>query len=293
MKSCPYCGKQYPDDATVCEIDGESLSVPVEFRKKVTGVWRGVYGYAETGGLGLKPVKFTLKLEQGWLEHFTGKVTEDAPDGMPETGVIDGYHQSPTVEFTKQMPVGYVVDPEGRRMTIRQYVIAQGHECETEIPSAPIFYQGTFLDKNRVQGTWIIKPHKIPLPGGWSMSLGETSGIWCAEFVTTDIQANSTGGPIEPYFDKSFLALPQDPERSGPQDAPTLRSLGKFNVADAEDILKKFEKAGLWFEINRDDGPMRQMSPITAAMGGFSGTASLIEIFVNPEDEARAVELMG
>jgi hypothetical protein len=25
MKSCPYCGKEYPDDATICSIDGESL----------------------------------------------------------------------------------------------------------------------------------------------------------------------------------------------------------------------------------------------------------------------------
>jgi membrane protease YdiL (CAAX protease family) len=25
MKSCPYCGKEYPDDATTCLIDGESL----------------------------------------------------------------------------------------------------------------------------------------------------------------------------------------------------------------------------------------------------------------------------
>ena len=140
MKPCPYCGKQYPDDATVCLIDGTSLSIPVEYRKKITGVWRGVYGYAEAGRLaGMKPVPFTLKLEQGWLEHFTGTVTEDAPEGMPGTGVIDGYYQAPTIEFTKQMPVGYVAGPDGSRMTIREYVITQGHKCEHELPSSPIF----------------------------------------------------------------------------------------------------------------------------------------------------------
>jgi hypothetical protein len=26
MKTCPYCGKAYPDDATVCAVDGESLT---------------------------------------------------------------------------------------------------------------------------------------------------------------------------------------------------------------------------------------------------------------------------
>ena len=25
MKNCPYCGKEYPDDATVCAVDGELL----------------------------------------------------------------------------------------------------------------------------------------------------------------------------------------------------------------------------------------------------------------------------
>ena len=45
MKTCPYCGKKYPDDATVCAIDGQSLSEPAAGRKKVSGIWRGVYGY--------------------------------------------------------------------------------------------------------------------------------------------------------------------------------------------------------------------------------------------------------
>ena len=25
MKKCPYCGKEYPDDATVCELDANPL----------------------------------------------------------------------------------------------------------------------------------------------------------------------------------------------------------------------------------------------------------------------------
>ena len=64
-------------------------------------------------------------------------------------------------------------------------------------------------------------------------------------------------------------------------------------MADAEELLGKFEKADLRFEINRDDSSMRQMSPFTAVTGGYAGTAQMIEIFVHPEDEAKAVEILG
>ena len=214
MKTCPYCGKQYPDDAVVCAIDGEALSRSAVDRKSIAGVWRGVYGYVAPGPLAkMKPVPFTLKLEQGWLGHFTGKVTEDAPEGIPGTGVIDGHFKSPTVEFTKQMPVGYVVRTDGSKITLREHILTQGGKCERELPSASIEYEGTFLDANRVQGTWVIKPQQIPISGGQSITIAETSGIWCAEFITADIKASPNGGPTEPYFDKSLLPEPEiEPE---------------------------------------------------------------------------------
>jgi len=37
MKACSYCGKQYPDEAIVCSIDGQSLDGPTESRQ-ATGV---------------------------------------------------------------------------------------------------------------------------------------------------------------------------------------------------------------------------------------------------------------
>jgi len=40
MKACPYCGKPYPDDATVCAIDGESLAASITDRKMAGGGWR-------------------------------------------------------------------------------------------------------------------------------------------------------------------------------------------------------------------------------------------------------------
>jgi hypothetical protein len=38
---------------------------------------------------------------------------------------------------------------------------------------------------------------------------------------------------------------------------------------------------------------IRQMMPFTAIMGGYVGTAPMIEIFVHPDDEAKAIEIMG
>jgi len=131
-------------------VDENPLTGSVKARKKLTGVWRGTYGNESKGALGEKVVPFTFTLKQGWLGHFAGTVTEDAPVGMPGVGRIDGFFEWPTIEFTKQMPVGYIAKPDGGRMTLREYFIEQGHACENELPSPPIFYRGTFLDANRV-----------------------------------------------------------------------------------------------------------------------------------------------
>jgi hypothetical protein len=290
MKKCSYCGKEYPDDATVCVIDGASLPGSVVDRKKVTGVWRGVYGYGEREKLaGIRPVAFTLKLKQGWMEHFSGSVTEDAPQGTPGTGTVDGYFNSPTIEFTKQMPVGYITGPDGIRMTLREHILAEGHKCERDLPSSPILYQGIFLDTNRVQGTWIINPWRIPLQGGLSFSTVQTSGFWCAEFVTADAKVDPTGGPTEPLFDKTLLS----PRELEDVEGVAFRRLGKFNVADAEKFLERFGQEDIRFELKRDDDAMRQMMPITEVTGGYAGTAQMIEIFVHPNDEEKAVEIVG
>jgi hypothetical protein len=290
MKKCSYCGKEYPDDAAVCAIDGESLPGSIMNRKKVTGVWRGVYGYGEREKrAGLMPVAFTLKLKQGWLDHFTGSVTEDAPQGMPGIGAIDGYFSSRKLEFNKQMPVGYITKPDGTRMTLREYILAEGYSCEHDLPSEPILYQGTFLDTNRVQGTWIINPRRIPLPGGLSFSTARTSGFWCAEFATSDARVNPSAGPTGSLFDKSLLS----PRELEDVEGVAFRSLGKFNVADAEKFLERFGQEDIRFELKRDDAAMRQMMPITEVTGGYSGTAQMIEIFVHPDDEEKAAQIVG
>jgi len=288
MKTCAYCGTQYPDDAITCPLDGESLAGSSEQRKKVTGVWRGAYGYDHQKKFSDKVVLFTLKLKQGWLGHFTGTVTEDAPLGAPGTGTIDGYFGLPAIEFTKQMPVGYIVNPDGSRATLRERFTADGHPCENELPGPPISYEGTFLDANRIQGPWVIMPRSLRLPDGWSVNLAQSTGIWCAEFITADLNANPTDGPKEPFFDKTLI--PQRDETTA--ESVAFRPLGKFTVADAEKSLQQFETENIRFEINQDDSAVTEMMPITAVSGGRGGTGLMIEIFVHPDDEARALAIV-
>lgn len=282
MKKCAYCGKEYPDEATVCPLDGEALAAG---RRIVTGVWRGVYGYGPRDSQpGFVPAAFTLKLKQGWTSHFTGSVTEDAPPDTPGTGTIDGYFSHPTIEFTKQMPVGHVIKEDGTRITLREHLIEKGHACQHELPSPPILYLGTFLDANRVQGTWVLQPMRIALPNRSAFSTPRLSGFWCAEFVTEDLKADPGGGPKEQLFDKSRLSPAELVEV---EELPPC-SLGKFNVADAERLVERLAHAGIQCRFSQDDSAMREMMPITAVTGGYGGTAALMEIFVNPNDEAAA-----
>src|SRR5260370_17802194 len=110
--------------------------------KKVTGTWRGIYGYEPSEQMAKRdPVAFTLTLKQGWFGRFTGGVTDDASGGMPGVGAIEGYFAYPRIEFTKWMPVFYVAAPDGRTISLREYLTEQGHTCDREMPHTPIFYQ--------------------------------------------------------------------------------------------------------------------------------------------------------
>jgi hypothetical protein len=91
--------------------------------KRITGTWRGTYGYSHPEQLAGRPrVPFTLVIKQGWFGRFTGVVTEDPPDGMPGTGSIQGFFAFPRIEFAKYMPVGYFVSPEGGLITFRDHL---------------------------------------------------------------------------------------------------------------------------------------------------------------------------
>jgi hypothetical protein len=293
VKTCSYCGREYADDATVCAIDGEPLVNAAQKglteRGKVSGTWRGAYGYENKGAFEGKIVPFILTLKQGWLGHFSGTVTEDAPVGMPGVGRVDGFFKWPTIEFTKQMPVGYVTRPNGSRITLREYFIEHGHACDCELASPPISYSGTFLDANRVQGVWIIRPTRISLPDGWGITMSQSASLWCAEFITIDTKAKPTEAPQEPFFDRTLLP---EPEVLSEANA-AFRSLGKFRVPDAETYLGRFDRENVRYEIGQDDSAIRRMTPFAASMGGYYGTASQVEIFVHPDDEVKAKAIIN
>ncbi len=191
------------------------------------------------------------------------------------------------------MPICYVAEPDGRMITLREKLLTDGHACEFDPPHPPIFYEGKFLDANRVQGTWIIRPISIPVPGGGHIPMPQATGIWCAEFVTADMKAIPTGGPHEPFYDKTLLPQTDSSPDAEVEGASTFRSMGKFPVADVESFLKRFEKAKIRYKISQDDSAIRQMMPFTAMTGGYSGMAPMIEIFVHDEDEAKAIEIMA
>jgi hypothetical protein len=147
--------------------------------KKVTGTWKGKYSYEPVEHIPkLDPVAFTLTLKQGWFGRFTGTVTDGGPRGMPGTGVIEGYFSFPRIEFTKRMPVFYVAAPDGRHISLREYLTEQGHTWERDVPHTPIFYEGEFSSPNRAQGTWIIRAGPVSLGDGRAVQMPEARGGW-------------------------------------------------------------------------------------------------------------------
>jgi Zn-dependent peptidase ImmA (M78 family) len=62
VKSCSYCGKSYPDDATVCAVDGQPLIAPVVMQKKAAAGWWRFFG----GGVLEPPLNEEQKV---WIER--------------------------------------------------------------------------------------------------------------------------------------------------------------------------------------------------------------------------------
>src|SRR5712691_10031364 len=113
----------------------------MEKRKKVTGLWRGSYGYSQPESLASRHrVSFTLVLKQGWFGRFTGTVTEDGPGATSGIGAVEGYFDFPRIEFTKRMPVGHIAMPDVSQVTLRDYLAAQGQVYEQDLPHPPIVY---------------------------------------------------------------------------------------------------------------------------------------------------------
>src|SRR6266850_1894551 len=145
--------------------------------KKVTGTWHGTYSYDPVEHIPKRePVPFTLELKQGWFGRFTGTVTDHGQHGMPGIGIVKGYFSFPRIKFTKQMPVSYVATTDGRSITIREYLIEQGHTCERDVPHTPIYYAGEFSSSNRAQGEWIIREGLVPFGNRRAVQVPECKG---------------------------------------------------------------------------------------------------------------------
>jgi hypothetical protein len=175
MKTCSYCGKEYPDHVTICPNDQQPLGGPAEIHHVATGTWHGSYNYF---GNSERDVPFTLQLKEDAQGHFSGTVTEDAGLGMPGTGTIDGAIAFPRIEFVKRMPVCYMLGPDGRVMKLREWLAAQDLLCESDPPHPPVRYQGEFQGNDEARGMWVIEPWEIPLADGTSLEMAGASGSW-------------------------------------------------------------------------------------------------------------------
>lgn len=158
----------------------------MEKLKAVTGVWRGIYNFGLSEQMpALAPVPFTLTLRQGWFGRFKGTVTDDRAPGMPGIGTITGFFSYPHIQFTKQMPICYVITPEGRSVSLRDILLEEGHACDNELPHFPIRYHGEFIDPMHARGSWRIMAGVLELPNGLTMNVVESYGKWSIEFRET------------------------------------------------------------------------------------------------------------
>ena len=154
-------------------------------RKKLNGTWHGVYNYDPLEIIPKLPsVGFTMVLKQHWFGIFSGTVEDNPPFGIPGTGSINGDFSYPLIRFTKRMPVSYVLQPDGQRITLRENIIALGHQCEHELPGPDILYHGKFTEPNRAEGTWVINPKIMRLPGSKTkgIKIQQLTGTWNIAF---------------------------------------------------------------------------------------------------------------
>jgi hypothetical protein len=100
---------------------------------------------------------------------------------MPGTGRVEGRFSFPRIEFIKQMPVCYVVKPNGQNIRLREFLSERGETCEHDAPHMPILYAGIFSSPSRARGTWIIRAGPVSLGDGRAVQFPEVRGDWSIE----------------------------------------------------------------------------------------------------------------
>ena len=76
------------------------------------------------------------------------------------------------------MAIGYFVQPDGQRVTIRESLIAKGYACDNDIPGPPIRYRGEFAESDSARGTWTIVARRIRLSNGFVLTNHAVTGVW-------------------------------------------------------------------------------------------------------------------
>lgn len=153
---------------------------------KITGTWHGEYtygpGYEQIAG---KSVPFVLSLTESWMRRIAGYVRDDASKGgMPERGRIAGSRRAATITFVKTMPIGYVMDADGKPLDPR-VALRRDHGIEVpELPPHRIHYSGTLAqDGQSIAGSWVIRQTTIETDQGVLESAGG-DGTWTARRVS-------------------------------------------------------------------------------------------------------------
>ena len=137
----------------------------------ISNSWVGYYAYDPIEGVDveLPIVTFKMSWEFGWFGRFVGSVNDGPNSDMLETGKITGRFRSGKIEFTKYMPVGTYMNPNGSAV-------------KTDGRHPPIHYYGTFdSTSNSIDGKWYIAPFSHMLeeyPG--------CSGTWTAKPTKRD-----------------------------------------------------------------------------------------------------------
>ena len=122
--------------------------------------WRGWYSYdpMEHMTVVVPNVTFEMSLEFGWFGRFSGSVQDGPESNMNETGRVKGRIRKMKIDFTKYMPVEYIMNPDGTAAKSRER-------------HPPIHYFGTLDDTSfQMTGQWYIIFGGETTSGRWKAS---------------------------------------------------------------------------------------------------------------------------
>ena len=155
-------------------------------RWSIKGRWFGEYTYDPMSEYpeGFLSASFILDIEEEWSGKFRGSVQDDPLQGSPEPGVIKGKVVGESLEFVKQMPVFYLLMPEGLR-TLEECVREWwGMDFDYPVHPPHVRYEGEFSpDGEEMAGTWWYANATVLFPSGgqcYSLDFARVSGRWHA-----------------------------------------------------------------------------------------------------------------